>query len=89
MSREEPDLIIDDLDVDQLSLELSNMKIWDLKVANTTKERDKAASIVARHLLRLTDAKGITLADHDINLSEKRFVPKVKPEVIDPPNVGV
>jgi len=82
MSKEQ-DLTIDDLDIDILSQTLPNLQLWDLKLANIQKERDKVASVVTRHMARIADAKGIILEDHDINLAEKRFVPKLQPTVVN------
>ena len=81
MSKVEPDLQIDDLDINTLTLVLTQVQQYDARIANIKKERDKIAGIVTGHVERLAATKGIASAEFDLNLAEKRFVPKQK----DPP----
>lgn len=74
------DMQIDDLDAEILSVTVEKLNEYNARLMNLSKERDKYAGIVTRHLDRLATDKGLVTANFDFDIGTKSFVPKLVAE---------
>lgn len=77
-------LQIEDLDADILAITGAKLQEFNNRVQAIVKERDKYASIVQRHLVRMAENLGIDPAQYDLDLGNRIFVQKVQPDPVIP-----